>query len=60
MKEVKKILFPVDLSKASSEVVPWVLFVAKKFSAEIHQLFVARKFDHFSGRYVAQVSIENF
>ena len=60
MKEVKKILFPVDLSEASPEIVPWVLFTAKKFSAEIHPLFVARKFNHFSGLYVAQVSIENF
>ena len=60
MKEVKKILFPVDLSEASPEIVPWVLFTAKKFSAEIHMLFVVRKFDHFSGFYVAQVSIENF
>ena len=37
-----------------------MLFTAKKFSAEIHPLFVARKFEHFSGLYVAQVSIENF
>lgn len=60
MKKVKKILFPVDLSEASPEIVPWVLFTAKKFSAEIHMLFVVRKFDHFSGFYVAQGSIENF
>ena len=40
--------------------VPWVLFVAKKFSAEIHVLFVVRKFDHFSALDVTQVSIENF
>ena len=60
MKEVKKILFPVDLSEASSEIVPWVLVTAKEFSAEIHLLFVVRKLDHFSGLYVAQASIENF
>ena len=40
--------------------VPWILFVAKKFSAEIHLLFVVRKFDHFSALDVTQVSIENF
>ena len=60
MKEVKKILFPVDLSEASSGIVPWVLLTAKRFSAEIHLLFVVRKLDHFSGLYVAQASIENF
>ena len=60
MKAVQKILFPVDLSDVSPEMVPWVLFVARKFSAEIHMLFVVRKFDYFSGFHVAQVSIENF
>jgi nucleotide-binding universal stress UspA family protein len=60
MSVLNKILYPVDLSEASSEIVPWVLFTAKKFSAEIHLLFVVRKFAHFSGLYVAQVSIENF
>ena len=60
MKAVQKILFPVDLSDVSPEMVPWVLFVAKKFSAEIHLLFVVRKFDHFSALDVTRVSIENF
>ena len=60
MKAVQKILFPVDLSEVSPAMVPWVLFVAKKFSAEIHMLFVVRKFDHFSALDVTQVSIENF
>jgi len=60
MKAVHKILFPVDLSDVSPEMVPWVRFLAKKFSSEIHMLFVVRKFDYFSGLHVAQVSIENF
>ena len=60
MKEVKKIWFPVDLSEASPEIVPWVLLTAKKFAAELRMLFVVQKFDHFRGFYVPQVSIENF
>jgi nucleotide-binding universal stress UspA family protein len=60
MKAIQKILFPVDLSEVSPKMVPWILFVAKKFSAEIHLLFVVRKFDHFSALDVTQVSIENF
>ena len=60
MKEFKKILFPVDLSEASPEIVPWVIMTATKFEAEIHLLFVARSLQYFSSVYVPVVSIETF
>ena len=60
MKEFKKILFPVDLSEVSPMIAPWVIYVAEKFNAEIHILFVARKFEHFAGVYVTPDSIEKF
>jgi hypothetical protein len=44
MKEVKKILFPVDLSEASPEIVPWVLFTAKshKYPSKILKVKLSR------------------
>ena len=60
MAEFKKILFPVDLSEVSSEIVPWVLAIARKFEAEIHLLFVARSLEHLSTVYVPFVAIEQF
>ncbi|MDY7037905.1 MAG: universal stress protein [Thermodesulfobacteriota bacterium] len=60
MELFNKILSPVDLSEASQKIAPLTLTVAKKFNSEIHLLFVARKFDHFSNIYVAHMSIENF
>ena len=60
MKKINRILFPVDLSEVSPKVAPWVLTVAKKFNAEIHLLYVARKLEHLSSVYVTLVSIEKF
>jgi len=59
MKEIRKILFPVDLSEVSPKIAPWVLNFAKKFDAEIHLLFVARNLEYFSSVYVPAVSISN-
>jgi nucleotide-binding universal stress UspA family protein len=60
MKKIKKVLFPIDFSKVSPQIVPWVLLMAEKFDAEIHLLFVSRSFEHLAGVYVPVVSIENF
>ena len=60
MKEFKKILYPVDLSDASIKIVPYVQTVAKKFDAQIHILFAARVFAHFTSIYVPHPSINKF
>ena len=57
MKDIKKILFPVDLSEVSSKIVPWVCSVVEKFNAEVHLLFVARTFQYYSYGYVDPQSI---
>ncbi|HOV87727.1 MAG TPA: universal stress protein [Syntrophobacteraceae bacterium] len=49
MKEIRKILFPVDLSDVSPKIVPNVMSVAEKFGAEIHLLHVAIDFDDHAG-----------
>jgi len=60
MKEIKKIVFPVDLSEVSKKIVPYVETMAEKFEAEIHLLFVARVFDYFVSIYVPHPSINQF
>jgi nucleotide-binding universal stress UspA family protein len=60
MKDFKKILYPVDLSDSSIKIVPYVQTVAKKFDAQIHLLFAARVFDHFTSIYVPHPSINKF
>ena len=57
MEDIKKILFPVDLSEVSSKIVPWVYTVVAKFDAEVHLLFVARTFQYYSYGYVDPKSI---
>jgi len=60
MKEFKNILFPVDLSKTSAKMVPYVLLMANRFKSKIHLLFVVREFDHLTEIYVSKDTIRNF
>lgn len=60
MKEFKRILFPVDLSESSTNIVPYVQTVAKKFECQIHILFAARVFEYFTSIYVPHPSINKF
>lgn len=60
MKDIKKILFPVDFSKVAPVIAPWVRTIAEKFDAEIHLLFVARRLAHFSSMDVSEASINSF
>ncbi|MFC1839346.1 universal stress protein [Thermodesulfobacteriota bacterium] len=60
MKPFKKILFPVDLSDVSPKIMPWVIMMAERFEAQIHLLFVARTFEHFSTLNLTQVTIDDF
>ena len=60
MPEFKKILFPVDLSKVSAEIIPYVTTMARAFQADLHVLFVARIFKYYDTIYVPPVSIVDF
>jgi nucleotide-binding universal stress UspA family protein len=60
MEEFRKILFPIDFSKACSKLVPWVNTIAKQFEAEVHMLFVARSFQYLNRMYVDKAFIKNF
>lgn len=60
MKVFREILFPVDFSKVTPKIVPWVSTIAEQFGAKIHLLFVVRKVAHFSDIDVAPSVIQDF
>ena len=60
MSKFKKILFPVDLSEASAEIIPFVTTMARTFQSDLHLLFVARVFKYYDTIYVPPVSIVEF
>ncbi len=60
MKKFNTILFPVDLSKTSAKMVPYVCLMAERFKAKIHLLFVVREFDYLTEMYVSKDTIRNF
>lgn len=60
MKTFERILFPLDLSSVSREIVPYVTAMVRKFEAELHLLFVARLFKYYDNIYVPAVSIAQF
>ena len=60
MKPFKKILYPVDLSDVSRQIVPWVIMMAEKFDAQICILFVVRSFEYLYSFQLAKPEIDNF
>ena len=48
MKTFKKILFPIDLSGISQNMVPYVITLAERLNSEIHLLFVVDMFKNIS------------
>ena len=60
MKQVQKILFPIDFAANFETLVPWVETVAKKFDATVYVLFVAQDLKHFASFYVPHGNIEDF
>lgn len=56
----KKILFPVDLSDASSNICPYVKQIAEKFSAEIHVIHVVHVSHYYSSLGVSAIYIGDF
>ncbi len=60
MQEFKKILFSTDFSEASAKLIPYVRMMSEKFGAEIHIVYVAKAFKHFTDIYVPHPSIDKF
>ena len=51
MKDIKKILFPVDLSEPIKKVIPYAQLMASRFDADIHLLYVVRGLELFTSPY---------
>jgi nucleotide-binding universal stress UspA family protein len=60
MKQVQKILFPIDFASNFETLVPWVQTLAAKFDATVYFLFVAQDLAHFATFYVPHGNIEEF
>lgn len=60
MKKFKKILFPIDFSQVSVEIVPYVISLADKFNAEVHVIFVVPQLENCRSIFESQVSAECF
>ena len=60
MKQVNKILFPIDFASNFEPLVPWVSTLAGKFEATVYVLFVAQDLAHFASFYVPHGNIEEF
>ena len=60
MKKFKKILFPIDFSEVSPEIVPYVISMADKFNAEVHIIFVVRQLENYRSIFVSHGAVENF
>ncbi|MFA6498808.1 MAG: universal stress protein [Desulfurivibrionaceae bacterium] len=57
MKEIKKILVPVDFSENSQKVLRTAADVAGRFKAELIIVFVVQSFDDYSGFFVPHIPI---
>jgi nucleotide-binding universal stress UspA family protein len=60
MKKFKKILFPIDFSEVSPEIVPYVISMADTLNAEVHIIFVVRQLENCRSIFVSHVAVENF
>ena len=60
MKQVNKILFPIDFATNFETFLPWVSTFAGKFDATVYVLFVAQDLSNFSTFYVPHGNIQSF
>jgi len=58
MVKVNKILFPFDLTDNSSKVLPYVLFMAEKFSSQICLLHVVQDLQKWGNVFIPHSSTE--
>jgi nucleotide-binding universal stress UspA family protein len=60
MKQVQKILFPIDFASHFESLVPWVSTFAEKFGATVYVLFVTQDLSNFSTFFVPHGNIQSF
>jgi nucleotide-binding universal stress UspA family protein len=60
MKQVKKILFPIDFAESYDSLLPWVSTFVEKFDATLYVVFVAQDLSSYSTFYVPHGNIQSF
>ncbi|MDY6837727.1 MAG: universal stress protein [Thermodesulfobacteriota bacterium] len=60
MTEIKKILFPCDLSESGAELAPYVLSVAEAYDSEIYLLHVVDDLGKWGKAYIPHTSMDAF
>jgi nucleotide-binding universal stress UspA family protein len=60
MVEIKKILFPCDLTENSSKILPYVLSVSEKYDSMIYLLHVVNDLLKWGGFYIPHLSLEKY
>ena len=60
MKQVQKILFPIDFASHYETLVPWVSTFAEKFGATVYVLFVTQDLANFATFFVPHGNIQSF
>ncbi len=59
MQEIKVVVTPVDFSDNARMIADSAAYVAGKFGAELHLVFVAQNFEDYSGFFVPPVNLPN-
>lgn len=60
MEEIKRVLVPVDFSENSDRILDSACFLAGKFGATVHVVFVVQSLDDYSGFFVPHVPMAQF
>jgi nucleotide-binding universal stress UspA family protein len=60
MKQIEKILFPIDFAEKFETLLPWVSTFVKKFDATLYVLFVTQDLSDFSTFHVPHANIKQF
>jgi nucleotide-binding universal stress UspA family protein len=60
MLEIKRILFPIDLTENASRILPYVLSIAQKYEARVYLLHVVDDFCKWGGFYVPHIPLDQF
>ena len=58
MIEIKKILFPLDLTENSSKILPYVLSIAEKYNSHVYLLHVVQDLNKWGKLYVPHPSMD--
>lgn len=60
MKEIRKILFPCDLTENLSKILPYVLSISEKYNSMIYLLHVVQDLQRWGNVYIPHGSMDTF